>query len=503
MPAQYIGGGDFAVSELYISSFVRISFRTQFTTENIDPTRDKRSKYISDLVTGKEKNVVHFGKLDEANNFSPLTGFEAEVVPNDALARSYFSIQVHLSPLESHEQINNVAVGVSGASFKGKTLPNLSEKSTDSKKLPAQYVSTFDWKSFMYHFFEIVNVIFILTKIFVIFVRPFLPDYSRLRTIWIGGTLIYYELLCYTGLMPGHFGWTIDQAQQGMIKSTRNHFWVSTVFKVDTERPFMVYKFFENEFYPVLISEVPWGVIGIVVSVVATFVLELIFKGGKRIHPVVQAAREMKSAILIFSFVPFWIHSTHNFYNIGFSKSHSFWQILSAVAMVWIGAVYIKKIFKIGTSVDSINYLHGREVYQKGQINVEEGLDWVFDTYIDMNSRSLIRQLELLLYILIVLAYASGATWEFASPLGVFIFYALLFAGSIEKLMMYDTNTDERRFQKKLLLLSIIHLFLQFFINLLYFIFVVSQGKLNLSGVKILTWIWFFLIFADVALLLV
>jgi len=91
---------------------------------------------------------------------------------------------------------------------------------------------------------------------------------------------------------------------------------------------------------------------------------------------------------------------------------------------------------------------------------VEEGLDWVFDTYIDMNSRSLIRQLELLLYILIVFAYASGSTFEFASPLSVFIFYALLFAGSIEKLMMYDTNTDERAFQKKLLLLSTVHLFL-------------------------------------------
>lgn len=170
-----------------------------------------------------------------------------------------------------------------------------------------------------------MNVIFIFAKMFIIFIRPFLPDYSRLRTVWIGGTVIYYELLCYTGLMPGHFGWTIDQAQQGMIKSTRHHFWVFTVFKVDTEQPFIVYKFFENGIYPILISEVPWGVTSIILSVISTFILEQLLKGGIRAHPVVQAAREIKSAILIISFVPFWVHFGHNMFAIAFSKSHSFW----------------------------------------------------------------------------------------------------------------------------------------------------------------------------------
>ena len=85
----------------------------------------------------------------------------------------------------------------------------------DKVLYPTQYVTSFDWKSFMFHFFEVVNLIFILAKLFVIVCRPFLPEYSKLRTIWIGGTVIFYELLCYTGLTPGNFGWTIDQAQQG------------------------------------------------------------------------------------------------------------------------------------------------------------------------------------------------------------------------------------------------------------------------------------------------
>lgn len=48
-----------------------------------------------------------------------------------------------------------------------------------------------------------------------------------------------------------------------------------------------------------------------------------------------------------------------------------------------------------------------------------------------------------------------------------------------------------------------LHFFLQFFIHLIYFVFVVTKGNLSLNGVKILTWIWFFLIFIDVAVLLI
>lgn len=95
----------------------------------------------------------------------------------------------------------------------------------------------------------------------------------------------------------------------------------------------------------------PWGVIAITVSVITVFVLELLLPGGTRIHPLVKGAREVKSAILLFSFVPFALHFTHNLIAISYSKDHSFWQVLSIVAFVWISAVYAKKIIKIGTSV--------------------------------------------------------------------------------------------------------------------------------------------------------
>ena len=176
-----------------------------------------------------------------------------------------------------------------------------------------------------------------------------------------------------------------------MIAASRKHFWVFTVIETETDRPFMVYKFLENEFYPIVIQEVPWGVIAIISSVLTVFVLELIRPGGVRVHPLVKGAREVKSAILLFSFVPFWLHFMNNIFAVSYSKDFSFWQVLSIVTFVWIATVYAKKVFEIGTSVYQINFLHGREVYQRGKTEIEEGIDWVFDTYIDKNTKTVFR----------------------------------------------------------------------------------------------------------------
>lgn len=200
--------------------------------------------------------------------------------------------------------------------------------------------------------------------------------------------------------------------------------------------------------------------IAITASVVVTFILELILPGGIRVHPVVKAAREVKSSILLFSFVPFVLHMTHNLIAVSYSKDHSFWQVLSIVAFVWINAVYAKKIIKIGTSVSQINFLHGRQVYQKGKIEVEEGIDWVFDTYIDMNTKTVFRQLELLLFFLILITYAFSYTADIGAAIALLVFYGLLFLGSLQTFFGYDTNTNERKLQKKLLLLSMIHMLL-------------------------------------------
>ena len=58
---------------------------------------------------------------------------------------------------------------------------------------------------------------------------------------------------------------------------------------------------------------------------VVVFILELFLPGGVRIHPLVKGAREVKSAVLLFSFVPFVLHMTYNLIAVSYNKDHSFW----------------------------------------------------------------------------------------------------------------------------------------------------------------------------------
>lgn len=101
--------------------------------------------------------------------------------------------------------------------------------------IPASLLVEFDWKQFMFILFSITNIIFNIVKLFVTFFRPFMSKYVKLKMIWVGQTVLYYQLLTYTGLTPGAFGWTIDEAQKGMIKSTRSTFFANSVIGVDKE----------------------------------------------------------------------------------------------------------------------------------------------------------------------------------------------------------------------------------------------------------------------------
>jgi hypothetical protein len=62
-----------------------------------------------------------------------------------------------------------------------------------------------------------------------------MPEWARLRAIWVGQTVIYYQLLVYSGLIPGVFGYTIDKGQEGMIKSSRRYFFIDTIPKIDAD----------------------------------------------------------------------------------------------------------------------------------------------------------------------------------------------------------------------------------------------------------------------------
>jgi len=224
---QYMTDGSFNVSDLRMSTINRISLRPMIDLDDGRLTADQKSTYVKSILTGKENTLVSLMKT-EGGKIVPVEGVSVTVTPNDPLARIFFSLQVSFKPTQSMEAMEDVIVVVNAPNYYGVSSPSIDGH---KKTYPTQYVTTFDWKNFMFHFFEVVNVIFILAKLFVIIVRPFLPEYSKLRMIWIGGTVIFYELLCYTGLTPGNFGWTIDQAQQGMIAATRKHFWAFTVIE--------------------------------------------------------------------------------------------------------------------------------------------------------------------------------------------------------------------------------------------------------------------------------
>ena len=110
--------------------------------------------------------------------------------------------------------------------------------------------------------------------------------------------------------------------------------------------------------------------------------------------------------------------------------------------------------------------------------------------------------MELVLFFLILITYVFAYTADVGASIALFIFYALLFLGSLQTFFKYDTNTNERRLQKKLLLLSMIHMLLQVLIKILYLVVIGGRGKLSLGSIKAVTWIWFFAVFIDVAILL-
>lgn len=141
-------------------------------------------------------------------------------------------------------------------------------------------------------------------------------------------------------------------------------------------------------------------------------------------------------------------------------------------------------------------------MYQRGKTEIEEGIDWVFDTYIDMNTKTVFRQLELFIFFLILITYAFAYTADVAAAIFLLILYTLLFLGSLQTFFSYDTNTNERRLQKKLLLLSMTHMLLQVLIKILYLVVIGGRGKLSLGSIKAVTWIWFFAVFLDVGVLL-
>lgn len=160
----------------------------------------------------------------------------------------------------------------------------------------------------------------ILIKLFIIIARPFMPEYAKLKIVWIAQTIIYYDLLSYTGLIMGNFRHTIDLFHKGMIKATRNHYFANTVIFAESERGLIFGKYPQYNITPYVIQEAPWAVIAIVVLAVTTQVLKILNFYRFNVVRVLKIARETKSSVMLFSIVPIIAHSLHNMVSVGFSK---------------------------------------------------------------------------------------------------------------------------------------------------------------------------------------
>ena len=156
-------------------------------------------------MTEGKGNILKAYAINDSNTISPHVGIT--VVPNEPLAKSMGHIQWTYRPLKSHNALS-VWIALEGKSEDGTTVKQASREVL----IPAQFVlRRIDWEYVAYMSFEIMGIILIFVKLFVVLVRPFLPEYTKLKMIWIGQAIIYYDLLSYTGLIKGNFRNTIDE----------------------------------------------------------------------------------------------------------------------------------------------------------------------------------------------------------------------------------------------------------------------------------------------------
>lgn len=353
----------------------------------------------------------------------------------------------------------------------------------------------------MYIIFSISKILVNIIIVYITFARPFMPEWTKLRAIWVGQSVIYYQLLVYSGLVPGVFGYTIDRGQEGMIKSSRRYFFLDTIPKIDADQDFVVYKFIQNDLIPKILEEALVEVISMVAITVVVLVLKLMSK-GLREHKVLRIAREIKSSIYVFSFIPFVVHFTHNLLSISYSKDTSFWSILAIMCGLGIVAIYLNHFFRMAQGISDINFLHSREVYQTGKTRIEQGLDWAFDSYISMDTNVKVRVAELVVYVIFAGNYATGYVIGAFSATVSLLMYIFLLVANLHKYKKYVTGTNERDIQKKITLFSIIHLGLITFNHLIYFFFWIFKG-MGLGAVKFWTWMWYIATFADLVIILV
>jgi hypothetical protein len=424
------------------------------------------------------------------------SSIQTVLIKNDGLATAFTSMIFRYIPTQSMEPISNGGISLKGSTFTGASSVLL--PSNDPFNTNALWVTSIDSKNLMYIIFSISKIIMNLAIIAMVIIRPFIPEWARLRAIWVGQTVIYYQLLVYSGLIPGVFGYAIDMGHEGMLKSTRHYAFGYSIPHIETSSDFTVYKFIQSGFIPRIFEECIVEVVTMVIITLVVLILKFIVP---RSNNAFRVAREIKSSIFMFSYIPFVVHFAHNLISVAISKNHTIYNTIFIVIGILLAMVYFNHFLRMGQSIHDINTLHSKAIYQEGKTRIEQGLDWAFDSYISMNSNVIIRIVELVIYLCFAAIYAIGydlGAVTAAVDLGL---YVLLLLCNIHKFMTYETGTDERDTQKRITIFNLVHLVCMILNHIIYLIFWIFPG-LNLSGAKILTWIWYILNFASLLVLL-
>ena len=228
---------------------------------------------------------------------------------------------------------------------------------------------------------------------------------------------------------------------------------------------------------------------------IVVLVLKVKSRGVREWEPL-RIAREIKSSIYVFSFIPFVVHFTHQMLSVSYSKDHSFFSILAIISGLALLCIYWNHFFRMAQGIRDINHLHSKAVYQSGKVRIEQGLDWAFDTYISMETNIPVRIIELFAYIIFAANYASGYVIGAFSASFSWIVYVFLLVANIQKMSKYVTGTNERDVQKKITMFSIVHLALITANHTIYLFFWLFSG-MGLGATKFWTWVWYIFTFAD------
>lgn len=308
---------------------------------------------------------------------------------------------------------------------------------------------------------------------------------------------MYYQLLMYSGLCPGIFGGFIDDVHEGMLESTRKYFYgIWGQPNINKETGYIFYKYYQNNFVGHLFEECFIECLAVLIITLVNVIGSYLFDRQK-----MKPIREMRTSIFLFSCIPITVHVFHGIMVYHATDEYNFYNLFNCAVSFIIYVIFVVQFFFMIRGCDHIIYLHSRGVYQEGKVEFEEGIDLFFDTYISMDTQVWIRAAEFFIFAAIGFLYVIGFKGSSLCSILILVLYLVLLVFSILKYREFNLGTEERKAQKRIIIFSIIHLFLISVQHVIYFIFWIFED-MSIGMATFFSVIWGIVFLVDVIVLL-